>query len=124
MFDLFVEGAMQASIGVPESEIGQIALGLQGEVRFPALSDDVHKGVVTEISKVAGVANAFPVKPQLPIGYALEFATFQPDLVEAAVSGGLSNVYQTIIIVLVVVMLFLCASFSAPALIATSFLSM
>ena len=43
----------------------------------------------------------------LPIGYALEYATFQPDLVEAAVNGGLSNVYQTIVIVLVVVMVFL-----------------
>jgi multidrug efflux pump subunit AcrB len=43
----------------------------------------------------------------LPIGYVLEFATFQPDLVEAAVNGGLSNVYQTLVIVLVVVMLFL-----------------
>ena len=32
---------------------------------------------------------------------------FQPDLVQAAVSGGLNNVYQTIVIVLVVVMLFL-----------------
>ncbi|MBW2438242.1 MAG: efflux RND transporter permease subunit, partial [Deltaproteobacteria bacterium] len=43
----------------------------------------------------------------LPIGYALEYATFQPDLVEVAVAGGLSNVYQTLVIVLVVVMLFL-----------------
>lgn len=43
----------------------------------------------------------------LPIGYQLEYATFQPDLVEAAVNGGLSNVYQTIVIVLVVVMVFL-----------------
>ncbi len=47
------------------------------------------------------------LESQLPIGYVLEFATFQPDLVEAAVSGGLNNVYQTIVIVLVVVMLFL-----------------
>jgi multidrug efflux pump subunit AcrB len=43
----------------------------------------------------------------LPIGYGLEYATFQPDLVEVAVAGGLSNVYQTLVIVLVVVMLFL-----------------
>ena len=41
----------------------------------------------------------------LPIGYALEYATFQPDLVQAAVNGALSNVYQTVVIVLVVVML-------------------
>mgnify|MGYP001301564513 CR=1 FL=1 len=62
MFDLFVEGAMQASIGIPESEIDQIALGLQAQVRFPAISGAAHKAVVTEISKVAGTANAFPVK--------------------------------------------------------------
>jgi multidrug efflux pump subunit AcrB len=43
----------------------------------------------------------------LPVGYVLEYATFQPDLVEAAVNGGLANVYQTVVIVLVVVMIFL-----------------
>ena len=43
----------------------------------------------------------------LPLGYVLEYATFQPDLVVAAVNGALSNVYQTLVIVLVVVMLFL-----------------
>ncbi len=47
------------------------------------------------------------LQSQLPIGYVMEFATFQPDLVEAAVNGGLGNVYQTIVIVLVVVVLFL-----------------
>ena len=47
------------------------------------------------------------LESQLPVGYVLEFATFQPDLVESAVNGGLNNVYQTIGIVLVVVMLFL-----------------
>jgi multidrug efflux pump len=47
------------------------------------------------------------LESQLPVGYVLEFATFQPDLVEAAVNGGLNNVYLTIVIVLVVVMLFL-----------------
>jgi len=44
---------------------------------------------------------------ELPIGYVLDFATFQPDLVVAAVNGALSSVYQTLAIVLVVVMLFL-----------------
>ncbi len=43
----------------------------------------------------------------LPIGYVLDYATFQPDLVVAAVNGALSSVYQTLAIVLVVVMLFL-----------------
>jgi multidrug efflux pump subunit AcrB len=47
------------------------------------------------------------LESHLPIGYVLDYATFQPDLVLAAVNGGLSNVYQTLGIVLVVVMLFL-----------------
>jgi multidrug efflux pump subunit AcrB len=47
------------------------------------------------------------IESRLPIGYVLEYATFQPDLVEAAVNGGMSNVYQTLVIVLVVVMFFL-----------------
>ena len=47
------------------------------------------------------------LESRLPIGYVLDYATFQPDLVEAAVNGGLSNVYQTLVIVLVVVMFFL-----------------
>ena len=37
----------------------------------------------------------------------LDYATFQPELIAAAVDGAVSNVYQTLAIVLVVVMLFL-----------------
>jgi RND family efflux transporter MFP subunit len=62
LFDLHMEGAMEAAISVPESEIEYIYLGLPGEIRFPAIPEQVHKGIVTEISKVAGGANAFPVK--------------------------------------------------------------
>ena len=43
----------------------------------------------------------------LPVGYVLDFATYQPKLVERAVNGALLNVYETLGIVLVVVMLFL-----------------
>ncbi len=62
MFDLFIEGAMQAAISIPESEIDMIYLGLTAEIRFPAIPGQLHKGLVSEISKVAGAANAFPVK--------------------------------------------------------------
>ena len=44
---------------------------------------------------------------ELPIGYVLEYATFQPELIAAAVESAVSNVYQTLAIVLAVVMLFL-----------------
>ena len=43
----------------------------------------------------------------LPIGYELNFATFQPTKVETAVNKALSNVLQTFFIVLVVMTLFL-----------------
>ncbi len=43
----------------------------------------------------------------LPWGYVLDFATFQPDLVDASVQSAVNNLYQTLAIVLFVVMLFL-----------------
>jgi multidrug efflux pump subunit AcrB len=43
----------------------------------------------------------------LPIGYALEYATYQPPLIEIAVNGAVTNLLQTLVIVLVVVVLFL-----------------
>lgn len=47
------------------------------------------------------------IEQGLPFGYVLEYATFQPVLVERAVNGAISNLVQTLIIVLVVVVLFL-----------------
>ena len=47
------------------------------------------------------------VEQTLPIGYVLEYATFQPPLIDAAVQGAANNLLQTLAIVLVVVMLFL-----------------
>ena len=43
----------------------------------------------------------------LPIGYSLQYITFQPDDIRKAVDGVANNLYQTIVIVLAVVMLFL-----------------
>ncbi|SUS06658.1 conserved membrane hypothetical protein [uncultured Defluviicoccus sp.] len=47
------------------------------------------------------------IEQTLPVGLALDFATFQPDLVERAVNGAVSNLAQTLVIVTVVVILFL-----------------
>jgi multidrug efflux pump subunit AcrB len=47
------------------------------------------------------------IEQELPIGYVLDYATFQPELIASAVDGAVSNVYQTLAIVLVVVMVFL-----------------
>ena len=62
LFDLYVESAMEAAISVPESEIDWVRLGLPGEIRFPAIPGQVFQGTVSEISRVAGGANAFPVR--------------------------------------------------------------
>ncbi len=47
------------------------------------------------------------LEQQLPIGFKFEFATYQPDLVEVAVNGAISNLMQTLVIVLTVVIVFL-----------------
>ena len=62
LFVLYVEGLMEAAISIPESEIDQVYLGLPGEIRFPAIAGQINKGIVSEISTVAGAANAFPVR--------------------------------------------------------------
>jgi len=76
-----------------------------------------HPTIVISLSIIPGVNSvAFgeqltekleAFESDLPIGYVLDYATFQPDLVVAAVDGALTSVYQTLAIVLVVVMLFL-----------------
>ena len=62
LFDLHAEGAMEAAISVPESEIKQLYLGLPARSACRPFPGRVYKGIVTEISNAAGAANAFPVK--------------------------------------------------------------
>ena len=62
LFVLYVEGLMEAAISIPESEIDQVYMGLPAEIRFPAIAGQVRKGIVSEVSTVAGAANAFPVR--------------------------------------------------------------
>lgn len=52
-------------------------------------------------------AKVSSIEQALPIGYQLSYITFQPDDIRVAVSGVMNNLYQTVGIVLVVVMLFL-----------------
>ena len=47
------------------------------------------------------------IEASLPWGYVLEFATFQPDLIERSVGSAVNNVFQTLVTVLIVVMVFL-----------------
>jgi len=62
VFELYAEGAMEVVISVPETAIGGINLGLPAEISFPSENRQTLKGRVSEISTVAGNANAFPVK--------------------------------------------------------------
>jgi len=62
LFILFSEKAMEIAIQIPETVIGDIQLDLPAEIRFPTLPDRQYKGIISEISSVAGTANAFPVK--------------------------------------------------------------
>ena len=47
------------------------------------------------------------IEQSLPLGYVLDYATYQPPLIEQAVTGAINNVFQSLGIVLLVVMVFL-----------------
>ncbi|NNG03697.1 MAG: efflux RND transporter permease subunit [Inquilinus sp.] len=83
---------------------------------MPSFYND-QPAIILSVSTVEGTNNvAFGeeltalldgIEQDLPIGYVLEYATFQPELIAAAVDSAVSNVYQTLAIVLAVVMVFL-----------------
>jgi multidrug efflux system membrane fusion protein len=62
LFVLFSKKAMEVAVQIPEMVIRDIYLDLPAEIRFPTLPDRNYKGIVSEISSVAGTANAFPIK--------------------------------------------------------------
>jgi RND family efflux transporter MFP subunit len=61
-FDTFELTGMEVAISIPEDAIDEIHMDQKGEIRFPVFADRTYHGQVTEISKVAGTANAFPIK--------------------------------------------------------------
>lgn len=83
---------------------------------IPSFFND-KPAIILSVSTIEGTNNlAFgedltallrEIEQDLPIGYVFEYASYQPELIEEAVSGAVSNVYQTLAIVLVVVMFFL-----------------
>jgi len=52
-------------------------------------------------------AKVSELEAQLPIGYQLNYITFQPDDIATSIDGVMENLYQTLVVVLIVVMLFL-----------------
>jgi RND family efflux transporter MFP subunit len=61
-FDTFELTGMEVAISIPEDAIDEIKMEQKGEILFPVFADRIYHGRVTEISKVAGTANAFPIK--------------------------------------------------------------
>ena len=53
VLELFVEGAMEVAVGVPENMIGDVHVGLRGEVRLPNRPDDVYLAVVSKVGSAA-----------------------------------------------------------------------
>jgi RND family efflux transporter MFP subunit len=83
VYDVFIEGAMEVVSSIPETDIEGIYLGQNCSMVFPLDIQQTYNGVVTEIGRAAGTANAFPVKikiltvdPRLRPGMTAE-VTFQ-----------------------------------------------
>ncbi len=82
----------------------------------PAFFND-RQAIILSVATVEGTNNVEfgerltamldDIQQSLPIGYVFEYATYQPELIAVAVDSAVSNVYQTLTIVLVVVMIFL-----------------
>ena len=76
-----------------------------------------HPAIILSVSIMDGVDGVefgarltrklHDLEQALPIGYKLDYATYQPDLIDKAVQGAVTNLYQTLVIVLVSVILFL-----------------
>ncbi len=62
IYDVFIEGAMEVVIAIPETVIGNIFLGLPAQIRFPKSPDRVYEGIVSEVSSTASAASTFAVK--------------------------------------------------------------
>ncbi len=104
----------QASI--PLRDIATIRRGYVEPIQKPAYYNG-HPAIVLSVYLLKGVdavefgerlkQKVREIEQSLPWGYVLEFATYQPELIEKAVNGMIINVIESVAIVLVVVMLLL-----------------
>jgi RND family efflux transporter MFP subunit len=62
LFDVFENTGMEVAVSIPEDAIDDIRMDQKGDIQFSVIADRTYHGRVTEISKVAGTANAFPIK--------------------------------------------------------------
>ncbi|MEL7489829.1 MAG: efflux RND transporter permease subunit [Pseudomonadota bacterium] len=97
-------------------DIASVTRRLQDPPVRPAFFQN-RPAVVLSISTLEGTNNVqfgrelttllSDVQGGLPVGYVLSYATYQPALISASVQGAVTNVYQTLAIVLFVVLMFL-----------------
>lgn len=97
-------------------DIATIRRGYVDPVRNPAYYNG-HPAIVLSVFLLEGadavefgerlVAEVKDIEQGLPLGYNLDFAIFQPDLIHKSVRGMVINVIESVIIVLAVVMLLL-----------------
>jgi multidrug efflux pump subunit AcrB len=97
-------------------DIAQVVRGFADPAQRPVFYNG-RPAIVLSVSILDGVnavefgerlkLRVAEIEQSLPIGYVLEFATFQPELVQRAVGGAISNLAQTLVVVTVVVILFL-----------------
>lgn len=71
------------------------------------LAASMNDGVISDVFGSDIKAFIKEQQAQLPLGMTLDIATFQPEKVQASVSSATSNLLQTVIVVLAVVVLFL-----------------
>jgi multidrug efflux pump subunit AcrB len=101
---------------IPLRDIATIRKGYVDPVENPAYYNG-HQAIVLSVFLIRGVdavefgarlkEKVKEIEESLPWGYKLEFATYQPELVKKSVNGMVSNVIQSVAIVLGVVMLLL-----------------
>jgi len=101
---------------IPLRDIASIRKAYVEPIQNPAYYNG-HQAIVLSVFLFKGVdAVAFgerlkkkvkEIEQSLALGYKLDFATFQPELITKAVNGMVSNVVQSVVIVLGVVMIML-----------------
>jgi len=65
IFDIYIEGAMQVRLSVPETVIHQFNVGLPATISFPNEKIPPQEGRISEVGTVATEANAFTIKVAL-----------------------------------------------------------
>ena len=101
---------------IPLRDIATIRKAYVEPIHNPAYYNG-HEAIVLSVFILRGVdavefgerlqSKVKEIERSLPWGYVLDFATYQPELIQKAVSGMVVNVVESVAIVLVVVMLLL-----------------